>query len=249
MYLLKGDYKPKYTLNSISEAAPNYDALLEKATEIPTYERQTLKEATQYFQKEFLIGTAKDTGSKSLSDLRKKVNMTRPALSTKVNNVLYISDALKQIADTNKSKSYSQSAYDPSKDILDPISKRVFLEARRNGYDIKSQTRRFKAIYANNMAREMGLLEAANEMGYAQAIQLDQKDLVKKGAKKASEVLDVDLKTVQSMIDEYYQSPMNQAKMDYELEDRVQKSSIISMEEFRNKKEKTLDSIDDAVGF
>lgn len=144
---------------------------------LPTYNPMSLDEATGYFRGCYIAKMAEYSGKTSISDLANKVlDYDRSELSRLVSSY-----GLKDYLDGLKEELPDKPRYerDIASTIFDPIVRRVFREAISEGYfGLKDATDRFKDIYVNNVAEDMGI-------------------------RYASDVLDVSEKTIRNRIESY----------------------------------------------
>jgi hypothetical protein len=167
-------------------AAPDKQAP-EPVEQLPAYNPQTLEQATDYFRGCYIAKMAEYTGRTSISDLASKVlDFDRAELSRLVKGYyvegVRLKDYLAQLQDKvpdTKAK-YERDIADS---IFNPIVRRVFREAIAEGYfGLKKNTDRFKDIYVNSLAEEMGI-------------------------KYAARVLDVSKRTVRNRMESYKADP------------------------------------------
>ena len=211
---------------------------------LPTYDLLPLDEAASYFEKTFILATAKQTCSASISYLRKPLERTRENISDIVNNRLGIGNELTDILNynTKASTKEKQEPVDYAKEILDPIARRVFQEARANNrYGLKEQLGRFKDIYINNIAREFGYKEVAKNMQIYNLQEMAEKDIAKLGIGYAALSLGISTRSVRDKIERYWDNPLNNMVFEKQRRESPEQSNIkkvINMEKFKEQQKK-----------
>jgi len=159
-YGAAGDYRTIDTFVSGGELTPEIEG------QLPTYNPQTLEQAADYFRSNYIAKMAEYTGRTSISDLANKVlDFDRAELSRLVNGYGFGDMPLKDyLSALQESKPDTKAKYerDIASSIFDPIVRRVFREAITEGYfGLKENTDRFKDIYVNSVAKDMGIRYAA----------------------------------------------------------------------------------------
>jgi hypothetical protein len=157
--------------------------------QLPTYNPRSLDEAADHFRSNYIAKMAEYTGRTSISDLANKVlDFDRSELSRLVSGYDFgdmpLKDYLSALQE-NKPDTKAKYERDIASSIFDPIVRRVFREAVAEGYfGLKENTDRFKDIYVNSIAEDMGI-------------------------KYAALVLDVSEKTVRNRMESYKADPRN----------------------------------------
>ncbi len=136
---------------------------------MPTYNPQSLGEATGYFRSAYIAKTAEYTGKTNISDLANSrvLDFDRSELSRIVNDY-GIKDYLLTLQESRDGAGEKYER-DVAASIFDPIVRRVFREAISGGYfGLKEATDRFKDIYVNNLAEDMGISGASAVLGVSE---------------------------------------------------------------------------------
>jgi hypothetical protein len=157
---------PYGTIDNVVGKDGNLQEADESLEASPTYNPISLDGASDYFRSNYIAKMAEYTGRTSISELANKVlDFDRAELSRLVNNYDYGSMPLKDyLSVLQDSKPDTKAKYerDIASTIFDPIVRRVFREAISEGYfGLKDTTDRFKDIYTNSLAEEVGITYAA----------------------------------------------------------------------------------------
>lgn len=195
-----------YKMEAASQLQPyfpvNYESFTKKS---PTYSAMSLKDATKEFVNNYITTVALDYRTTKRNELRKNVGMTREGLTNLIKNT-ETNKSLEEISEKLENNPNYAFDEDPIKQINDPISKYFVEEARKTpeGYNLKRDIAGFKRTYANNRVRTVGFYNAAKELGYDKALQLDTNDILNYGLDDAAKTLDISKRRLHDLVKEYY---------------------------------------------